>query len=344
MRWSPGQVSGDIEDRRESSGGGGFGNFGAPHIGIGGVLLLLILSFVFHRNLFTLFTSTAPDQAVGSADRVDNAAETREVQFVSFVLDDVQRTWEQVLPRSGTPYRHAKLVLYRDSVDSACGLAQSATGPFYCPGDEKVYLDLGFFEELKGRFGAPGEFAQAYVIAHEVGHHVQKLLGIEQKVTRLQQQDPQEQNPLSVRLELQADCFAGVWGNSTEQRNTIDQSDVEEGLRAAAAVGDDRLQRMATGHISPESFTHGSSAQRVQWFRRGLAQGTISACNTLVAIAGASAFAQTRFSIQIGGGYGPGYYAPPPQGLLSFGSSLHLPLLRLSALRPGLGRRCRVLG
>jgi len=279
MQWTPGQTSGDIEDRRGSSGGGGFG-FGGLHLGIGGTLVLLILSFLFRQNLFTLFEGAPQNQAVNSADRVNDPGEQQEVQFLSFVLDDVQRTWEQVLPKSGVPYRHAKLVLYRDSLDSACGMAQSAIGPFYCPEDEKVYLDLSFFDELRDRFGAPGQFAQAYVLAHEIGHHVQKLLGIEQRVSSLQQRDARAQNPLSVRLELQADCFAGVWGNSTEQRKIIDQSDVDAGMRAAAAVGDDRLQKMATGHVSPESFTHGSSAQRTQWFRRGLDSGSVSACNT----------------------------------------------------------------
>jgi len=159
-------------------------------------------------------------------------------------------------------------------------LAKDAIGPFYCPEDEKVYLDLGFFDELKSRFGAPGEFAQAYVIAHEIGHHIQKILGIEPKVRRLQQARPEEANPLSVRLELQADCFAGVWAHSTAQRKIIDESDVQSGLGAAAAVGDDRLQKMATGRVSPESFTHGSSAQRTGWFRRGFDSGQISTCNT----------------------------------------------------------------
>jgi predicted metalloprotease len=171
-------------------------------------------------------------------------------------------------------------VLFRDSINSACGQAQSATGPFYCPGDEKVYLDLGFFDELKSRFGAPGEFAQAYVIAHEIGHHVQKLLGIEGRVQRMRQADPAEANPLSVRLELQADCYAGVWAKSTEQRKTIDQSDIEAGLRAAASVGDDRLQKMATGHVSPEKFTHGTSRQRSESFQAGLNAGQIAACDT----------------------------------------------------------------
>lgn len=283
MRWTPGGVSDDIEDRRSDTGGGGYGfggGFGAPHIGIGGFVLLLILSFVFHRNLFTLFTG-APQAAAPVASGSPPASNDREVQFVSFVLDDVQHTWDKLLPdQTGTPYRHAKMVLFRDYIDSGCGMAQSATGPFYCPADEKVYIDLGFYDELRTRFGAPGEFAQAYVIAHEIGHHVQKLLGIEGKVHRLQQREPDQANHLSVGLELQADCLAGVWGHSTEQRNIIDQADIQDGLRAAASVGDDRLQRMATGHVSPETFTHGSSAQREAAFRRGLDSGTVSACTS----------------------------------------------------------------
>lgn len=256
--------------------------FGAPHLGIGGIVILLILSLVFHRNLFTLFSGgAAPERSVAASDPASNAAQDAQVQFVSFVLDDVQGTWQNLLPaQANRQYRHAKLVLFRDSIDSACGQAQSATGPFYCPADEKVYLDLGFFDELKSRFGAPGEFAQAYVIAHEIGHHVQKLLGIEGRVQRMRQADPAEANPLSVRLELQADCFAGVWAKSTEQRKIIGQSDVDAGLRAAASVGDDRLQKMATGHISPEKFTHGTSRQRSESFRTGLNSGQISACDT----------------------------------------------------------------
>jgi uncharacterized protein len=283
MDWKPGGVSDDVEDRRASSGGGGFSGmgFGAPHIGIGGFVILLILSLVFHRNLFTLFLGNADPDRPAATSPASNAAESTEVQFVSFVLDDVQGAWQNLLPaQGGRQYRHAKLVLFRDSMESACGQAETATGPFYCPGDEKVYLDLGFFDELKSRFGAPGEFAQAYVIAHEIGHHVQKLLGIEGKVQRIRESNPAQANPLSVRLELQADCFAGVWAKSTEQRNIIDQSDVEAGLRAAAAVGDDRLQKMATGHVRPESFTHGSSQQRTQWFQSGLNAGQMSACDT----------------------------------------------------------------
>jgi len=254
-------------------------------MGIGGMLLLLVLSLVFHRNLFTLFLggpdTDRPAASYAPATRVDQGTE---VQFVSFVLDDAQRTWQNLLPdQAGKQYRHAKLVLYRDSIDSACGEAESATGPFYCPGDEKVYLDLGFFDELNSRFRAPGEFAEAYVIAHEIGHHVQKILGIEGKVQRLRQSNPAQANPLSVRLELQADCFAGVWAKSTQQRKIIDQSDIAAGLRAAAAVGDDRLQKMATGHVSPESFTHGSSQQRMQWLQRGLDSGQVDACDTFAA-------------------------------------------------------------
>ena len=279
MQWNPGGISSDIEDRRGQSGGGGFGG---RHIGIGGALVLLVLSLLFHRNLFSIFTGDSGyEQSVAASGPDSTAAENTEVQFVSFVLDDVQRTWEKLLPaEGGRQYRHAKLVLFRDSIDSACGEAQSATGPFYCPDDEKVYLDLGFFDQLRGQFGAPGEFAQAYVIAHEIGHHVQKVLGIEGQVRRMRSSDPRAANPLSVRLELQADCFAGMWAKSTAQRKIVDQSDVNEALRAAAAVGDDRLQKMATGHISPESFTHGSSRARMQWFQTGLNSSESSACDT----------------------------------------------------------------
>jgi predicted metalloprotease len=284
MDWTPGGVSNDIEDRRnESGGGGGFSGFGLPHFSIGGILLLVILSLIFHRNLFTLFLGggSVADRPAVSSGPISGDAQKTEVQFVSFVLDDVQSTWQNLLPaQAGKQYRHAKLVLFRDSIDSPCGQAGSATGPFYCPEDEKVYLDLGFFDQLKNQFGAPGEFAQAYVIAHEIGHHVQKILGIESKVERMRDNNPSQANPISVRVELQADCFAGVWANSTEQRNIVHETDIRAGLQAAAAVGDDRLQKMATGRVSPETFTHGSSAQRDHWFQTGLNSGQISACNT----------------------------------------------------------------
>ena len=207
-----------------------------------------------------------------------DASEKPLVQFVSFVLDDTQNTWTQILPQqAGRPYLHAKLVLFRDSTQSACGGAQSATGPFYCPGDERVYIDLGFYDELKRRFGAPGEFAQAYVLAHEIGHHVQNILGIERKA---QQGSMHGAGSSSVRLELQADCFAGIWAHSTQQRGLLEKGDVESALGAAAAVGDDRLQKMSTGHVSPDSFTHGTSQQRMSWFSKGLDSGAIDACNT----------------------------------------------------------------
>ncbi len=287
MRWTPGGVSDDIEDRRDEGGGGfglGGGGFGGMHIGIGGALILGILSLVFHTDLLGPFlggggggTSTAVSRP---EDPQQKASEQPLVQFVSFVLDDVQNTWTQVLPQYGARYQRARLVLFHDVINSACGTAQSATGPFYCPGDAKVYLDLGFFRELKERFGAPGEFAEAYVIAHELGHHVQDLLGIEAKVSAARRADPAQANRLSVKTELQADCFAGVWGHSTEQRHIIDQSDVDAGLRAAASIGDDRLQKMATGRVMPERFTHGSSAQRTEWFKRGLDGGDVRQCNT----------------------------------------------------------------
>lgn len=285
MRWTPGGVSQDIEDRRdEGGGGGGGGGFRGAHIGAGGLLLLVLLSVVFRRDLITPFLGLSGDGAPATSSRpVDaeaNAQQQPMVQFVSFVLDDVQSTWDRVLPEYGTRYRHAKLVLFRDEVDSACGLTEAATGPFYCPGDAKVYIDLSFYRELQNKFGAPGEFAEAYVIAHEVGHHVQSLLGTEQKVAEARRSNPSMANRLSVLTELQADCYAGIWGHSTQQRNIIDNSDVEQGLNAAAAIGDDRLQKMATGRVMPERFTHGSSAQRVQWFKRGLDSGDLRMCNT----------------------------------------------------------------
>jgi predicted metalloprotease len=285
MRWTPGGQSGDIEDDRDQSGGGGGGggfNFGGIHLGIGGFLLLLVLSLVFKRNFLSLAgfgTSSAPTQ-ISQPDRARDQREEPLVQFVSFVLDDVQKTWTQILSQQGVPYHHAKLVLFRNRINSACGLAQEASGPFYCPGDEKVYIDLSFFDELKRRFGAPGEFAEAYVLAHELGHHVQKLTGIEQKVEAAQQQNPQARNQLSVKLELQADCFAGVWGHTTDERKLLDPNEVNEGLKAAAAVGDDRLQRMSGRAVNPETFTHGSSQQRVSWFQKGFTSGDMKQCNT----------------------------------------------------------------
>jgi predicted metalloprotease len=280
MRWSPGGSSDDVEDRR-GEGGGGF-RPGGIHVGLGGMIILLILSVVFKRDFFSLLGTGGG----GSATTISQPHPARDqnekplVDFVTFVLNDTQSTWTQVLASENVHYRHAKLVLFRDSIDSACGMAESATGPFYCPEDEKVYIDLGFYDELKQRFGAPGDFAQAYVLAHEIGHHVQKILGIEEKYLQARHANPGAANQLSVRLELQADCFAGVWGHSTQQRNILEAGDVDEGLKAASAVGDDRLQRMSTGQVNPESFTHGSSEQRMHWFTQGYQSGDVSSCNT----------------------------------------------------------------
>jgi len=285
MRWTPGGTSNDIEDRRDESGGGGGGfGFGGMRLGLGGLVLLFILSLIFKQNFFALLggggAPSIGSTVSGPPNTAKDEAEKPLVQFVSFVLDDTQKTWEQLLPeQAGVPYRHAKLVLFRDYTQSGCGGAESATGPFYCPGDEKVYIDLGFYDELKQRFGAPGEFAQAYVLAHEIGHHVQKLTGVERQVRQLQQSSPQSGNRLSVMMELQADCLAGVWAHSTQQRGLLERADVESALGAAAAVGDDHIQKMTRGRVQPETFTHGSSEQRMHWFTQGLNSGSIAGCN-----------------------------------------------------------------
>jgi hypothetical protein len=259
---------------------------GGLRIGLGGIIILFILSIVFKQDFLSLLSSLPMDApatqtSVPAQPPATTAAEEERLDFVAFVLNDVQDTWTRVLPQeAGIQYPRSSLVVFRDAVRSACGFAESASGPFYCPGDNKVYLDLSFFDELRSRFWADGEFAQAYVIAHEIGHHVQDVAGIDRQMRRAQQQRPDLANQLSVRLELQADCLAGVWGHSTAQRNLIDQRDIEAGLRAAAAIGDDRIQRMAGRGVHPERFTHGSSAQRVEWFRRGLESGRVSACDT----------------------------------------------------------------
>jgi len=267
---------GRLEDR--GAGGGGPCKFG-----VGGGLILLVLSLVLGRNLFDdvgAATESPASDGVAGAPLSESAAEKERVQFVTFVLNDVQDTWVKLLPQAGAQYEETKLVLFRDIVQSACGTAKSASGPFYCPADRKAYIDLGFYDELQQRFGAKGEFAQAYVLAHEIGHHVQNLLGTSGRVRELQQRRPSDANQLSVRLELQADCFAGVWANSTNQRQILQKGDIEEELNAAAAIGDDRLQRMGNGTVTPESFTHGSSAQRVSWFKRGFTGGRPNSCDT----------------------------------------------------------------
>lgn len=275
-----GTGSGDyIEDRRGQRSGGPMRGGG---LGIGGLLLVLLISWVTGTNPLSILglISNGTDVSEPSEGVRNGPLNDAPAQFARDVLGDVQTTWGSIL---GNRYQPTTLVLFTDATESGCGFAQSATGPFYCPSDHKVYIDLGFFEELRRRFGAPGDFAQAYVIAHEVGHHVQSLLGIERQMRRAQQASPRQANELSVRLELQADCFAGVWGHSTQQRQLLDPGDVEEGLAAAAAIGDDRLQRQAGQRVSPESFTHGTSAQRVQWLRTGLQEGTVEGCDTFSA-------------------------------------------------------------
>ena len=270
----PDQRSGNIEDRRGFRGGGP-----GMRLGLGGVVILVILSIIFKRDFLSLASGGG-----GAAPGADQAAPVNDpeeepmVVFVGKVLDDAQAQWAKILPQMGADYRDAKLVLFRDAVESACGYAETASGPFYCPGDEKVFIDLGFYQELKSRFGAPGDFAQAYVLAHEIGHHVQKLLGTEAKVQEGRSRRPDLANELSVRLELQADCYAGVWAH--EARDSLQQGDIEEGLNAAAAVGDDRIQQMSGQAVAPEAFTHGSSAERMQWFKAGMEAGRPDACDT----------------------------------------------------------------
>jgi len=270
MRWSPGGRSSNLEDRR----GRGMGP-----LGIGGGLITLILALIFGPQVIT-GGGDVMSESGGDVSPADSAREEPMVQFVSFIIDDVQDTWNSKFNRSGVAYRPATLVLFRDGTTSGCGMAQSAMGPFYCPNDEKVYLDLSFFNELDRRFGASGDFAQAYVIAHEFGHHVQHVMGTEQRVRRAQQGNPDLANQLSVRLELQADCYAGVWGHAAASRNELEPGDVEEGLAAASAVGDDRIQRQTTGSVNVDSFTHGSARQRSEWFRRGFESGNAQACDT----------------------------------------------------------------
>jgi uncharacterized protein len=276
MKWTPGGSTEDIEDRR-GQGGGGFR--GGP-VGIGVVLVLLVLSLLTGRNFLSLVDPNAiggTDQPSSSGPVTSSPDEDRLVQFVTFVLNDAQATWARLLPGE---YQKTTLVLFRDSTPTSCGMGQTASGPFYCPGDEKVYIDLGFYDELKQRFGASGDFAQAYVIAHELGHHIQRLRGIEGRVRQAQEARPSAANALSVRLELQADCYAGIWGHSTAERQILEAGDVDEALSAAASIGDDRIQRMSSRGVQPESFTHGSSAQRVEWFKRGFESGDLDACDT----------------------------------------------------------------
>jgi uncharacterized protein len=276
MRWREGRQSTNIEDRRGLGGGG---------IAIGGLggIVVLILALLFGADPRQLFEQLPSENAgpASSSSRSTNPEEEELRQFTSAVLADTEDVWNQIFQQMRSQYREPTLVLFTDQVRSACGVAGTAVGPFYCPGDQKVYLDLSFFRELKSRFRAPGDFAQAYVIAHEVGHHVQNLLGTMEKVNAAQGRlSEADANKLSIAVELQADCLAGVWASHAQKRNILDPGDVEEALQAASAVGDDRLQRESQGYVVPDSFTHGTSEQRIHWFRKGLETGDIRQCDT----------------------------------------------------------------
>ena len=277
MRWEGRRESGNIEDRRGMGMGVGLPVGG----GLGGLVLLLLISWLTGTNPLDLIsTSSVPqDQTVGTTGVPDNDPQAK---FISVVLADTEDTWREIFRQMGRRYEDPHLVLFSGAVQSACGLAQAAVGPFYCPPDRKVFIDLSFYKSLQDRLGAPGDFAQAYVIAHEVGHHVQNLLGIADRVhAQRTRARPADANALQVRMELQADCFAGVWASNAERsRHILEEGDIEEGLNAAAAIGDDRLQRQSQGYVVPESFTHGSSAQRVRWFKRGLESGSPRECDT----------------------------------------------------------------
>ena len=277
MRWQDSRRSDNIEDYRGSR----FGGSGLK-LGVGGTLIALVAGYflgIDPRVILGLTQSipTGPEPTAQTGVPTDEGG-----QFIAAVLGETEDTWSAIFQANGGTYTAPKLVLYNGEVRSACGSASSAVGPFYCPGDRKVYLDLGFFDELKTRFAAPGDFAQAYVLAHEVGHHVQTLLGIEDKVRAAQERASEEQkNQLQVKMELQADCFAGVWArNADRARHILEQGDVEEALKAASAVGDDTIQKRTQGYVVPDSFTHGTAEQRMSWFKRGLDNGTVPACDT----------------------------------------------------------------
>jgi predicted metalloprotease len=287
MRLDDLRGSSHIENQRGMGGGfGGGGGFGllpllfmGRGLGLGGIVLLVVLSVVFGFNPFG-GGSVGPQQPVGQ--QVNPATSGAADQFVARVLQTTEQTWSKIFAQSGQDYPEPTLVLYSGMGQSGCGVAEAAVGPFYCPSDQKVYLDTSFFDELSRRFGAPGDFAQAYVIAHEVGHHVQTLTGISDEVRRLQARASEaEANAVQVRMELQADCYAGIWGHDNAQR--LEPGDVQEALRAAQAIGDDTLQRQAQGRVVPDSFTHGTSEQRMHWFMTGYQSGSMEACDTFAA-------------------------------------------------------------
>jgi predicted metalloprotease len=276
MRWRTGRESNNVEDRR--------GFRAAPTLAGGGVgtIVLVLIALYFGVDPSFLLQSGSPGGVPAGQTVQVSPADDESRQFISVILADTEDTWRDLFRQMGGAYQEPKLVLFSGAVQSACGFAQAAVGPFYCPADQKVYIDLGFFDELKNRFKAPGDFAQAYVVAHEIGHHVQNLLGVSAKVESLRARvSAAEANALSVRLELQADCFAGVWAyHAHKSRQLLESGDIEEGLNAATAIGDDRLQMQAKGYVAPDSFTHGSSAQRVRWFKHGIAGGDLRQCDT----------------------------------------------------------------
>ncbi|MCL9844784.1 neutral zinc metallopeptidase [Ralstonia solanacearum] len=288
MRWDDMRESENVEDDRAASGGGGFGG-GGLRLGVGGIALVAVVGLLMGKNPLEILgmvmqvSQNAPVQSTphGAARPTGETDNDRSKSMVTHVLGDTEDTWSQLFKQAGRAYQPPKLVLFRQGIRSGCGDATSAVGPFYCPADTKVYLDLGFFDELRRRFGSPGDFAAAYVVAHEVGHHVQNLLGVSDKVSRAQAgQSPRVANALSVKLELQADCLAGVWGHYAQQRGLLERGDLEQALTAAHAIGDDTLQRN-TGHsVAPDAFTHGTSEQRMHWFRQGFDGGDIRQCDT----------------------------------------------------------------
>lgn len=288
MKWEGNRQSDNVEDRRASGAGMGGARPRGRGIGLGSIAIALVAGWVFGINPLTVLgilsgTDGPPQAQQAPAQRPP--ADDRLASFVSTVLADTEDVWRQVFQAGGGRYQEPRLVLFRGYTTTACGAGQAAMGPFYCPGDQKVYIDLGFYETLKNDLGAPGEFAQAYVIAHEVGHHVQHLLGVTDQVDSMRGRiSTKDFNALSVRLELQADCFAGVWANkSHESRQTLENGDIEAAMNAAAKIGDDALQQKSQGHVVPDSFTHGSSAQRVRWFKTGLERGSVKACDTFSA-------------------------------------------------------------
>jgi predicted metalloprotease len=283
MQFEDGGGSRNIEDRRgqrASFGGMGMGGGSMRGLSLGGLLVLLVLGYLFKGDALGLLEPGPTDDGGYSAPATTGQPADAAGKFVSNVLGDTEVTWRQLFQQAGRQYEEPNLVLFNDEVSSACGMTSAAVGPFYCPRDRKVYIDLAFFRELDQRFGAPGDFAQAYVIAHEVGHHVQNLLGIFDQAAQLRSSGVSA-NAVSQQQELQADCLAGVWGHYAAQRGRLEAGDLDEGLSAAAAIGDDRLQRMSRGRVSPESFTHGSSADRVRWFKTGLDSGQLRGCDSV---------------------------------------------------------------